>query len=149
MGSIPLVDDIAAGWDYLGVVLKGNIKKDDIILMVSLDGTQLYASKQSDCWIYTWVVLNLAPDKRYKKIHVYLGGFIPGLNKPKNIDLFLFVGLHHLAALQHEGLRIWDSSKDCTFSLDLYLLFTTVDGPGLICWDGMVGHSSKNGCHVY
>ena len=148
-GSISSVDDIAAGWDYLGAVLNGDIKKDDIVLMVSLDGAQLYESKQSDCWIYIWIILNLAPDKRYKKVYVCPGGFIPGPNKPKNIDSFLFVGLHHIAALQREGLRIWDASEDRTFKSDLYLLFTTADGPGLVCWDGMVGHSGKNGCRVY
>ncbi|KIK10591.1 hypothetical protein PISMIDRAFT_20254 [Pisolithus microcarpus 441] len=147
--SISLVDDVTAGWDYLGVVLKGDIKKDDVVLMVSLDGAQLYESKQSDCWIYIWIILNLAPDKRYKKIHVCPGGFIPGPNKPKNINSFLFVGLHHLAALQCEGLCIWDASEDRFFTLDPYLLFTTADRPGLVCWDGMVGHSGKNGCHVY
>ena len=148
-GSISLVDDIAAGWDYLRVVLNGNIIKDDIVLMVLLDGAQLYESKQSDYWIYIWIILNLSPDKWYKKVHVCLGGFIPGPNKPKNIDLFLFVGLHHITALQHEGLRIWDVSEDRIFKSDLYLLFTTADGPGLVCWDGMVGHSGKKGCRVY
>ncbi|KIK25335.1 hypothetical protein PISMIDRAFT_9691 [Pisolithus microcarpus 441] len=125
-----MLDDVTAGWDYLGVVLEGDIKKDDVVLMVSLDGAQLYESKQSDCWIYIWIILNLAPDKRYKKIHVC-------------------PGLHHLAALQHEGLRIWDASEDCFFTSDPYLLFTTADGPGLVCWDRMVGHSGKNRCHVY
>ncbi|KIK29823.1 hypothetical protein PISMIDRAFT_88326 [Pisolithus microcarpus 441] len=147
--SISLIDDVVAGWDYLGAVLDGDIKKDDIVIMVSLDGAQLYESKQSDCWIYIWIILNLAPDKRYKKVHVCPGGFIPGPNKPKNIDSFLFVGLHHIAALQHEGLRIWDASEDRIFTSGLYLLFTTADGPGLVCWDGMVGHSGKNGCRVY
>jgi len=148
-GSISSVDDIAAGWDYLGVVLDGDIKKDDIVLMVSLDGAQLYESKQSDCWIYIWIILNLSPDKRYKKVHVCPGEFIPGPNKPKNIDSFLFVGLHHIAALQREGLHIWDASEDCTFKSGLYLLFKTADGPGLVCWDGMVGHSGRKGCRVY
>ncbi|KIN96966.1 hypothetical protein M404DRAFT_161850, partial [Pisolithus tinctorius Marx 270] len=109
-GSISLVDDITAGWDYLGAVLDGDIRKDDIVLMVSLDGAQLYESKQSDCWIYIWVILNLAPNRRYKKVHICPGGFILGPNKPKNIDSFLFVGLHHLAALQRKGLCIWDAS---------------------------------------
>ncbi|KIM58425.1 hypothetical protein SCLCIDRAFT_28084 [Scleroderma citrinum Foug A] len=138
-----------SGWDYLRAVLNGDIKKDDIVLMVSLDSTQLYASKQSDCWIYIWVILNLSLDKQYKKVHICPGGFIPGPNKPKNINSFLFIGLHHIAALQHEGLRIWDASKDCVFQSDLYLLFTTADGPGLVCWDGMVRHSGKNSCHLY
>ena len=50
--DIPIVDDIAMGWDYLGAVLAGDIQEHDIILMVSLDGAQLYESKESDCWMY-------------------------------------------------------------------------------------------------
>ncbi|KAG2348889.1 hypothetical protein BDR05DRAFT_973113 [Suillus weaverae] len=148
-GEIPVFDDIAMGHDTIGAVLDGDIKENDIVLMVSLDGAQLYESKQSDCWMYIWVVVNLSPDKRYRKAHVHPGGFIPGPNKPKNLDSFLVIGLHHLAALQNEGLVIWDSSRDVTFTSDLYLIFTTADGPGLVYWDGMVGHSGKNGCRVY
>ena len=146
--SISLVNDLAAGWDYFRAVLNGDIKKDDIVLMVSLNSAQLYESKQSDCWIYIWVILNLSLDKWYKKIHICLGGFIPGPNKPKNIDSFLFVGLHHIAALQREGLCIWDASEDHIFKSDLYILFIMVDG-GLVCWDGMVEHSGKKGGRVY
>ncbi|KAJ8589580.1 hypothetical protein M405DRAFT_899515, partial [Rhizopogon salebrosus TDB-379] len=147
--TIPVIDDIAMGRDYLGAVLNGDIKENDIVLMVSLDGAQLYESKQSDCWMYIWIILNLSPDKRYRKIHVRPGGFIPGPNKPKNLDSFLFVGMHHLAAIQNEGLTIWDASCDATFISNLHLLFTTADGPGLVYWDGMVGHSGKNGCRMY
>ena len=76
--------------------------------------------------------MNHALDKHYKKCYVLPGGFIPGPNKPKNIDSFLFPGLHHLAALQNERLCIWDASRDVTFLSDLYLLFATADGPGLV-----------------
>ncbi|KIK10693.1 hypothetical protein PISMIDRAFT_44454, partial [Pisolithus microcarpus 441] len=31
----------------------------------------------------------------------------------------------------------------------LYLIFATADGPGLVYFDGMVGHSGRNGCHLY
>ncbi|KIK77487.1 hypothetical protein PAXRUDRAFT_63575, partial [Paxillus rubicundulus Ve08.2h10] len=50
--SISVVDDIIMGWDYLGVVLNGDIKEHDIVLMLSLNGTQLYDSKESNGWIY-------------------------------------------------------------------------------------------------
>jgi hypothetical protein len=148
-GKVPIVDDIAMGFDILGAVLDGEIKRDDIVLMVSLDGAQLYESKTSDCWIYIWVVLNLSPDKRYRKVHVRPGGFIPGPNKPKNVDSFIVVGMHHLAALQRETLTIWDASRNDIVKSDLHLIFTTADGPGLVYWDGMVGHSGKNGCRMY
>ena len=77
----------------------GHIDEDDIVLMFSIDGAQLYAMKASACWIYIWVLLNLSPTERYKKNWVFVGGFIPGPNNPKNIDLFLFPGLQHLVAL--------------------------------------------------
>jgi hypothetical protein len=148
-GKISILDDIAMGWDYLGAVADGEIKENDIVLMVSLDGAQLYESKNSDCWMYVWIIVNLSPDKHYCKVHVRPGGFIPGPNKPKILDSFLVVGLHHLSALQTDGLQIWDSSRDTIFKSDLYLIFTTADGPGLVYWDGMVGHSGKNGCRLY
>ncbi|KAG1746659.1 uncharacterized protein EDB91DRAFT_1030842, partial [Suillus paluster] len=69
--QIPIIDDIAMGYNYLDMVLDGHIKENDIILMVSLDRTQLYKSKQLDCWMYIWVIVNLTPDKRYRKVHVH------------------------------------------------------------------------------
>ncbi|KIK20230.1 hypothetical protein PISMIDRAFT_13124 [Pisolithus microcarpus 441] len=148
-GSISIVDNIAMGWDYLGAVLDSDIKPNDIILMVSLDGAQLYDSKESDCWIYIWIVVNLPPGKWYCKLHVRPGGFIPGPNKPKHLDSFLFPGLHHLSALQAEGLPIWNACMETHYLSNLYLLFTTADGPGLVYWSGMVGRSGKNGCRMY
>ena len=147
--NIPLVDDVAMGWDLLGAVLDGHIKERDIVLMVSMDGAQLYESKESDCWMYIFIIANLSPDIRYRKLNVLPGGFIPGPKKPKNIDSFLFPGMHHLAAIQHEGLSMWDPLSDSRYSSYVYLLFTTADGPGLVYWDGMVGHSGKNGCRLY
>ncbi|KAH7917471.1 hypothetical protein BV22DRAFT_989347, partial [Leucogyrophana mollusca] len=94
--------------EYLNAVQQGDIKDTDTVLMLSMDGAQLYQNKQSDCWIYIWILLDLSPDLRYKKKYILPGGFIPGPNKPKNVDSFLFPGLHHLAALQREGLRVWD-----------------------------------------
>ena len=147
--NIPLVDDVAMGWDLLGAVLDGHIKERDIVLMVSMDGAQLYESKESDCWMYIFIIANLSPDTRYRKLNVLPGGFIPGPKKPKNIDSFLFPGMHHLAAIQCEGLSMWDPLSDSRYASYVYLLFTTAGGPGLVYWDGMVGHSGKNGCHLY
>ncbi|KIK78526.1 hypothetical protein PAXRUDRAFT_107159, partial [Paxillus rubicundulus Ve08.2h10] len=134
-GDIPVVNDIAMGWDYLGAMLTGNIKRNDIVLMVSLDGAQLYDSKESDYWMYVWIILNLPPDQHYHKLHVFPRGFIPCPNKPKNLDSFLFPGFHHLSTLQREGLPMWDPFTNAHYISNLYLLFTTADGPGLIYWD--------------
>ncbi|KAH7888270.1 hypothetical protein F5I97DRAFT_1942431 [Phlebopus sp. FC_14] len=138
-GEVPDIDDVAMGWDFLGAIIDGDIQPHDAVVMVSLDGAQLYQSKESDCWIYT----------RYKKINVLPGGFIPGLKKPQDVDSFLFPGLHHISAVQKEGLMIWDSRRHSIFRSNIYALYETADGPGLVYWDGMVGHCGKNGCWLY
>ena len=63
MGGIPIYDDVAMGWDVLTAVIDKYIKPNNIVLMLSMDGTQLYQSKASDCWIYIWILLNLSSTK--------------------------------------------------------------------------------------
>lgn len=148
-GILSSYEDFFHGSDYLQNIKNGRIGDDDIVLMLSVDGAQLYAHKASDCWIYIWVIMDLSPDERYKKKHVLPGGFIPGPNKPKNLDSFLFPGLHHLCALQREGLNIWDASTDRLFMSKLFLGLNTADGPGMAYLNGLVGHHGKFGCRLY
>ncbi len=96
-------EDMFHGSAYLEAVYSGAIKDNDMVLMLSIDGAQLYQSKQSDCWIYIWIILDLAPSLRYKKRHIFPGGFFPGPNKPSNIESFLYPGFHHASALMKEG----------------------------------------------
>jgi len=91
--------DLLHGSDLIEAFQDGRIGEDNIVLMFSIDGAQLYTKKASACWIYIWVLMNLTPDRRYKKEHVFIGGFIPGPNNLKNMDSFLFPGLQHLVAL--------------------------------------------------
>ena len=148
-GNLSSYDDFFYGSDYLERVRKGEISDNDIVLMLSVDGAQLYAHKASDCWMYIWVIMDLSPDERYKKAYVLPGGFIPGPNKPKNMDSFLFPGLHHLCALQQEGLYIWDASTNRLFISKLFLGLSTADGPGMAYLNGLVGHHGKYGCRLY
>ncbi len=119
-GNLASYNDIFYGGDYLESIKQGKISDDDIVLMLSIDGAQLYAHKSSDCWIYIWIIVDFSPQERYRKRHVLPGGFIPGPNKPKNLDSFLFPGLHHLHAIQREGLRIWDASANRLFVSHLF-----------------------------
>jgi hypothetical protein len=141
--------DVLHGSDLIGAFQDGHIGGDDIVIMFSVDGAQLYAKKASACWIYIWVLLNLVPDRRYKKKHVLIGGFIPGPNNPKNLDLFLFPGLQHLAGLQKEGLRIWDAALQRELSSKVFLALLTADGPGMMHVTGFVGYHGKHGCCLY
>jgi hypothetical protein len=148
-GLISCYEDLLHGCDYLHAVGEGRIKADDMVLMLSLDGAQLYQNKSSDCWMYIWVIFDHSPDVRYKKRYVLPGAFIPGPNKPKNFNSFLYPGLHHLAALQKEGLRIWDGARKITFLSRPFFALGNADGPGMTYLSGFVSHHGRNGCRLY
>lgn len=147
--SAEVLDDIYWGNDYLAAVNDHVIEEDDIVLMFSLDGAQLYESKASDTWFYIWVLFDLPPTSRYRKRFVLPGGVIGGPKKPKNVDSFLFPGLHHVAALQREGLEIWDAAREVQFTSKLFLYLATADGPGMAYLSGLVGHQGARGCRLY
>ena len=109
-GYLAEYTDVLHGSNLIDAFRDMRIGEDDLVLMFSMDGAQLYTQKQSACWIYIWVLFNLSPDRQYKKKHVFIGGFIPRPNNPKNTDSYLFPGLYHLAMLQMEGLQLWDSA---------------------------------------
>jgi hypothetical protein len=138
-------DDVLCGRDYLEAVLDGTIGDDDMVLMFSIDGAQLYRMKQSDTWIYIWIIVNYSPDRRYKKVSIRPGSFIPGPNKPGNADSFLFVGLHHLVSLQKEGLQIWDALENREFLSNMFFLLGLADAPGMALVSGLVGHVGRVG----
>ena len=141
--------NVLYGTDLIEAFRDGHIGEDDIALLFSIDGAQLYAKKASSCWIYIWVLLNLSPARRYKKKHVFIGGFIPGPNNPKNTDSFLFPGLQHLVGLQREKLKIWDASLQHEVHSRVFLALLTADGPGMMHVTGFVGYHGKHGCRLY
>ncbi|KAF9441077.1 hypothetical protein P691DRAFT_792364 [Macrolepiota fuliginosa MF-IS2] len=117
--ELPVYEDIYYGYAYLKAVQEGSIASNDMVVMLSIDGAQLYESKQSDCWIYIWIILNLSPKIRYCQDHVLIGGIIPGPHKPENLDSFIYPGLYHLMALNNEPgkLQIWDANENLTYML--------------------------------
>ncbi|KAF8578619.1 hypothetical protein K439DRAFT_1648728 [Ramaria rubella] len=145
--------DLLDGDEYLEAMQRGHIKNNDTVVMFSIDGAQLYQDKQSDCWIYKWIMIDLDPDMRYKKNYVIPGGFVPGLNNPKHTDSFLFLGFHHLVVMQKEGLKVWDASdaqiKDSNIYIYIFLLARMADGPGSLHFTGLVGHHRKYPCRIF
>ena len=91
-GSDIVYDDVLSGSEMQDLHERINITTHDTILSSSLDGAQLYQNKKSDTWISIWILHNFSPNQRYQKGHVFPGTIIPGPNKPKNIDSFLFRG---------------------------------------------------------
>ncbi|KAF5342644.1 hypothetical protein D9611_001231 [Ephemerocybe angulata] len=148
-GQIDEYSDIYHGQDYLEAVQRGDIGPDDTLLMFSMDGAQLYHDKKSDCWIFIWVILDMAPDQRYKKKHIIPGGVIPGPNNPEHMESFLFPAYHHLAALQKEGLPIFNGLTRTLSNTNIFLFLGSADGPGSVYFTGFVGHHGYFFCRLY
>jgi hypothetical protein len=148
-GCVESFDDFTSGSALLERFHKGLIGEDDIMLLFSADGAQLYRHKDSDMWMATFTILNLPPDMRYKMARMLPQVFIPGPNKPKHMDSFLFRTFHHLSALMKEGLKIWDAAQNRLIISQVHLIFAAADGPGLTSLDGGVGHSGACGCRLH
>lgn len=147
-GKLDLFNDWLCGEAITDAVARGDIGRDDFVLMMSLDGAQLYRNKQSDCWVYIWVVMNHPPDVRYKRKHILIGAVIPGPNKPKNVDSYLLPGLRHISALQKQGFRVWNAHKNETVTSWPYVAFGTADTPGAVYLNGLAGHHAVFPCRL-
>jgi len=98
-GSDIIYNDILCGSEAQDLADHVAITAYDTLVSCSLDGAQLYQNKKSDTWLSIWVIHNFSPDSQYQKRHVFPGTIIPGPNKPKIINSYLYRGLHHLSAL--------------------------------------------------
>ena len=145
-------DDIHSGNEMQMLANHLKITSNDTIISSSLDDAQLYQNKKSDTWISIWILDNLSPNQRYKKKHILPGTIIPGPNKPKIIDSYLFRGIHHLSALQHEncgsGLSMWDALEGQTIRSRIIFALSTADALGMAETDGRVGHHGAHGCRL-
>jgi hypothetical protein len=83
--------------------------------------------------------------KRYRKVKILPRFFIGGPGKPKDFDSFFFPTIHHLSALQREGVRIWNCRTNRVYTSRPFLLLETADGPGLTYLNGLVGHHGAYG----
>lgn len=141
--------DISSGWQYLQAVIDGKINETSIVFMFGMDGTQLYWYKKSDCWFNIFVLLEFVSEAHYQKKHVILGGIFPGSNKPTLSDSFLYPSFYHIAALQYEGLRIWDASSNGFFVADLYYLLNCSDISDSVYLSRLVGYHGVLSCHLF
>jgi hypothetical protein len=145
-------DDILCGSQYINLANELRLTDDDTVVCLSLDGAQLYQNKKSDTWIAIWIILEYNPSTRYKKKHVLPCCVIPGPNKPKNLDSFLFRSLHHVSALQREnngaGLQVFNGLKKSVVSSRIIVALATADALGLVEIDGRVGHHGAQGCRL-
>jgi hypothetical protein len=151
-GADIIYDDILSGSEAQDIVARLSLTGCDTIISTALDGAQLYQNKKSDTWISIWIINNFSPNQRYQKRHVLPGTVIPGPNRPKIIDSYLFRGIHHLSALQREnngaGLCVWDALEDRVIQSRIIFSLAMADAVGMTELDGRVGHHGAQGCRL-
>jgi hypothetical protein len=113
--NLGTISDFFHSDSYVEQVNAGNIGEHDVVVMLSIDGAQLYRYKKSDVWIWIWVIMDIAPDNRYRKKFVLPGSIAPGPNKIGNADSFLFRTLYHLCALMCDGFKYCIRKADKSF----------------------------------
>ena len=148
-GMLDSYNDTTSGLALIDAWDRGDLKMGDVAMQFSIDGAQLRADKPSEAWFFVWVFHNLPPSMRYKKAFVIPGVIVPGPEKPWDIDSFMFPSLYHIAALQREGLTVYDASLGTIVRSRPLVVFGTADSPGSAFMSGMVGHSSCVGCRLY
>src|SRR5260370_15378681 len=105
-GKVKEYNDTTCGRDYLEAIEAGRIKDYDVLVQLSLDGAHFYHDKDSDCWIFVYIIHNLPPNLHYKKRLVIPARFIPGPEKMKEGDSFLYPLLNLYSALNNISLMI-------------------------------------------
>ena len=103
---LKVYNDTTCECDYLDAVKAGKINRDNVLIQFSLDGAQLYRDKDLDCWIFMYIIHNLPPEVWYKKKLVIPASFIPGPEKMKDGNSFIYPVLYHISALQNKSLWI-------------------------------------------
>jgi hypothetical protein len=148
-GMLDSYNDTASGQALIDAWGSGDLKRGDVALQFSIDSAQLCADKPSEAWFFIWVFHNLPPNMRYKKSFMIPGAIVPGPNKPWDIDSFMFPSLYHIAALQLEGLTVYDASLGALVKSCPLVVFGTADSPGSAFMSRMVGHSGCVRCCLY
>lgn len=147
---LDVYDDTACGQALLDAWSSGVFGKSDIALQLSIDGAQLRPDQPSETWVFIWIVHNLPPELRYTKAFVIPSAIVPGPKKPWDLNSFLFPCLYHIAALQREGLNVYDASLGTVVTRTIpSIIMATADSLGSAAMTGMVGHSGKYGCRLY
>ena len=145
-------DDIFSGSELLNMFKEHGLGPQDITVSFSLDGAQLYQNKKSDTWIAIWIINDYSPTIWYKKKQVLPALVVPGPNKPKDLDSFMFRSFHHLSAIQREnggaGIRTRNALLDATSLSRIFFILGTADAVGLTELDGRVGHHGAQGCRM-
>jgi hypothetical protein len=159
--------DIALGNDMLSMLRFGKLGPDDTIVLLTLDAAQLQGNKESSSYMWVYILLNFAPDGRYKMKRVLPAGVTPGPKSASTMESVLYHTMQHIVAVNSDGgLRIWDAYRNtetyhemciaegreprpAEYISDIFIVMFCADAMALPHMSGGVGPSGKHGCRIF
>jgi hypothetical protein len=119
----------------------------DIALGLSTDGFCPFKKRKATAWPLILFNYNLPPEIRFHKDNRIDLGTIPGPNKPKDYDSYLWPVFEEFMRMQH-GVRAFDVLTNEIFLLRAYLLLVFGDIPAMSMVMRMTGHNGFSPCRM-
>jgi hypothetical protein len=119
----------------------------EIALGVSTDGYAPFNRRKKTCWPIIIFLYNLPPEIRFLMKHVLCAGVIPGPNKPKDFDSFLWPLIEELKKLA-VGERAFDAVTEQVFLIRAHLIAIFGDIPAISMVMKFKGHNGKCPCRM-
>ena len=119
----------------------------DIALGLATDGVNPWRRRKSTFWPILLYNFNLPPEERSHDNNAICIGEVPGPEKPKDMDSFLYPAVQELLKLS-VGVRAYDVVEEEVFTLRAYLLTIFGDIPAVSMLLRMKGHNGRSPCRL-
>jgi hypothetical protein len=119
----------------------------DVALGLSLDGFAPFNRRTATAWPVVLFNYNLPPDVRFLLTNILALCVIPGPNKPKDIDSFLWPFIREMLRLAR-GLRAFDVLSKQIFALRAFLIVVFGDMPAVAMIMRMKGPNAMSPCRM-
>ncbi|CAG8814383.1 24339_t:CDS:2, partial [Cetraspora pellucida] len=117
--------------------------EQDVALVASVDGYQIFRQKTNNCWIVLVINANLAFENHVKKENLLINIIIPRPKEPKDINTYLF---SMIKELHKRDINCYDAFKEEYFILHAVIVNWSGDTPELTKLMGITEHNSYKGC---
>ena len=119
----------------------------DIALGLGTDGVGPWRRRKSTFWPILLYNFNLPPEEHSHDDNTICIGEVPGPEKPKDMDSFLYPAVQELLKLS-VGVRAYDVIEEEIFTLQAYLLTVFGDIPAVSMLLRMKGHNARSPCRL-
>jgi hypothetical protein len=119
----------------------------DIALGFSTDGFSPFQHRRQSTWPLLLFNYNLPPEERFLRGNYLPLGIVPGPNKPRDFDSFLWPMVEELLQLE-AGVTAFDAISRDYFTLRAYLIVVFGDIPAMSMLMQMKGHNGFAPCRM-